>query len=113
MRGNLCLIITLLCVPVEMGMVGSDCDCDCQQLRIENSLMKHFLIPTQAPDSPDTELRASFDEVNTDSPTAAPSLWTESLIISTYKTFVTSLALTEIPIWWRNRQDKSTLTSNL
>ena len=108
------LITALLCVSVGMeGVIGSacDCDCDCQQLRIENNLMKHFLIQTQA--SPVPELRASFDEVNTDSTTGAPALWTESLIISTYKTFVTSLALTEIPIWWRNRQDKSTLTANL
>ena len=101
MRGNVCLIITLLCVPVvEMGMVGSDCDCDCQQLRIENNLMKHLLIQTQAP-VPD--LRASFDEINAAPTTPALPLWSESLIVSTYKTFITSQVLTEIPIWWRNR----------
>ena len=106
MTGNVCLILTLLCVlVVVMGVGGSDCDCDCdcQQLRIENNLMKHFLIQTEAP-APD--LRASFDEVNTDSSSAVPPLQTESLIISTYKTFITSLALTEVPIWWRNRRVK-------
>ena len=102
MAGNVCLIITLLCVSVGMGVIGSacDCDCDCLQLRIENNLMKDVLIQTQAP-VPD--LRASFDEINPDPTTPALPLWSESLIISTYKTFITSQVLTEIPIWWRNR----------
>ena len=101
------LITALLCVSVGMeGVIGSacDCNCDCQQLRIENNLMKHLLIQGEAP-VPD--LRASFNELDPDSTTPALPLWTESLIISTYKTLITSQALTEIPIWWRNRQENS------
>merc|ERR1719517_365142 len=71
--------------------------------------MKHFLMRAEAP-VPD--LRASFDERNTDSSSAdaAPALQTESLIISTYKTLITSQALTEIPIWWRNREIVTTIS---
>ena len=112
MTRNVYLILTLLsCVSVGMGLVGPDCDCDCHQLRIENNLLKHFLLPTHAP-APAPDLRASYDELNPDTTRAAspaPALWTESLIISTYTTFITSQALTEIPIWWRNRQDQTNL----
>ena len=104
MTGGVSLILPLLCLSMGLGVIGSACDCDCQQLRLENNLMKHLLIQTQAPVP---ELRGSFDRPNPYSTSQALPLWTESLIISTFKTLITSQAFTEIPIWWRNRQEYS------
>ena len=109
MTGCVSLILTLLCLSVGLGVMGSACDCDCQQLRLENNLMKHLLTQTQAPVP---ELRGSFDQPNPYSTPPALPMWTESLIISTYKTLITSQALTEIPIWWRNRQEFQKSISN-
>ena len=81
-----------------------DCACDCQKLKTENNLMKSFI--GQKPDKL-PELLGSFEEGPTvDNEREPTALWRESQIISTYKTLITSLAVTEIPIWWRNRLER-------
>ena len=97
-----------LCVMVGLTSLQTtdhlECPCDCQKLEIENNLMR-VLIGQKQETIP--ELLPSFDGPPTvpSSERAPTALWTESQIISTYKTLITSLAVTEVPIWFRNRSE--------
>ena len=103
----LCLIVAVTSIWGEESSApahGCVCVCDCEKLKIENNLLKHLILQRQ---EPSLQLLSSFeenDDQNGIESESSPPSWTESLIISTYKTLVTSLAVTEIPIWWRNRQ---------
>ena len=107
LRSDRMLTTFTLCLMVGLSIQTTDhldCSCDCQKLEIENHLMR-LLIGQKQETVP--ELLASYDGPPTvqSSERAPTALWTESQIISTYKTLITSLAVTEVPIWFRNRSE--------
>jgi len=110
----LCVLVALQSAVRGEGVPTQTkgCACHCQRLELEINVLKQMILQIQ---EPVPELLSSIEQtvakIDNDRRSEEPvAHWTESLITSTYTTLLTSLAFTEVPIWWRNRQTVTTIT---